>query len=70
MSRIPDIDDILPEGYAEDLRNHYDDGYTFGREDERNRILTIIELDLMTSEEIKQRLKELIYGGKDNVPKP
>lgn len=36
---------------------------------ERNRILTIIELDLLTSQEVKERLKALAYGGYENVPK-
>ena len=61
---------ILTDGHLEDLRNHFSDGYAFGREDERKRILTIIELDLLTSQEVKERLRDLVYGGKDNVPKP
>jgi hypothetical protein len=70
MARLPDIDEVLSEGHKEDLRNHFEDGYSLGKEDELNRILTIIELDLLTTPEIKERLKVLAYGGYENVPKP
>lgn len=52
------------EGYQEDLRNHFQDGYTLGRKDEQARIKTIISLDLLVSEEVKQRLFDLINGGR------
>ena len=60
---------MLAEGFLEDLRNHFNDGYELGRQDELQRILTIIDLDLMTTAEIKERLKVLAYGGNENVPK-
>lgn len=55
----------LSEGHLEDLRNHYADGYFMGREDERSRIKTLIELDLMLSAPAKERIADLIRGGKD-----
>lgn len=54
----------LSEGYLEDLRNHFDDGYALGRDFERFRIETIIKLDLLVSDDVKQRLFDLINGGK------
>lgn len=65
---LPDIDYVLSAGHLEDLRNHFNDGYNFGKEDERKRILTIIELDLLTTQEVKERLRALVYGGNENVP--
>lgn len=56
----------LPEGYEEDMRNHFDDGYNFGREDERKRIQILIELDMLLSEEVKSRIKDLINGGRSD----
>jgi hypothetical protein len=69
VPRIPDVDWIT-EGHKEDLRNHFEDGYKLGRKDELARILTIIDLDLLTTPEVKERLKVLAYGGYENVPKP
>ena len=68
MARVPDIDEALTAGHKEDLRNHFEDGYKLGREDERERILTIIELDLLTSPEVKERLRVLTHGGYANDP--
>jgi hypothetical protein len=56
----------LPEGYEEDMRNHFDDGYNFGREDERKRIQILVELDMLLSEEVKSRIKDLINGGRSD----
>lgn len=53
------------EGHLEDLRNHYADGYFMGREDERSRIKTLVELDLLLSAATKERVVDLIRGGKD-----
>lgn len=63
---------MLSEGHLEDLRNHYNDGYAIGRNDgylegrakERTRIETIINLDLLVSQEVKDRLFDLINGGR------
>jgi hypothetical protein len=55
----------LTEGHQEDLRNHFDDGYKLGREDERARCMTLVGLDLLLSEEVRNRIKDLIRGGKD-----
>lgn len=49
----------LSEGYKEDLRNHYEDGYKFGVEDERNRIREIVS-DSPTMEINKNDLLLLI----------
>ena len=65
----------LTPGYLEDLRNHYADGYAIGRNDgylegraaERHRIETIIDLDLMVAQEVKDRLFDLINGGHKDV---
>jgi hypothetical protein len=59
----------VTEAHLEDLRNHFADGYSLGRADELQRILTLIELDLLTTPEVKERLKALAYGGHENVPK-
>lgn len=67
MSRLSDIDAILTKGHLEDLRNHFEDGYTLGRKDELNRIMSIIELDLLTTDDIKERLRALAYGGYENL---
>jgi hypothetical protein len=56
----------LPEGYEEDVRNHFDDGYNFGREDERKRIQILVELDMLLSEEVKSRIRDLINGGRSD----
>lgn len=69
MARVPDIDAVLTEGHLEDLRNQFEDGYALGRQDELKRVLTIIELDLLTTPEVKERLKALAYGGYENVLK-
>jgi hypothetical protein len=53
----------LSEGYLKDLRNHFTDGYELGREDERARIATVIDLDLLIPENIKGRISDLIRGG-------
>lgn len=55
----------LSEGHLEDLRNHYADGYFMGREDERARIKTLVELDLLLPAAVKERVVDLIRGGKD-----
>jgi hypothetical protein len=54
----------LSEGHLEDLRNHYRDGYVMGREDELDRVLTLIDLDLLIPAEVKARLKDVLRGGK------
>jgi hypothetical protein len=56
----------LSEGYLEDLRNHYEDGYKFGREDELERCMTLVKLDLLLSEEVRTRVLDLLRGGKEN----
>ena len=63
MGRITDFDSV---GYMLDSS---DSEYLvqIGREKEKNRILTIIELDLLTSTEVKERLKALVNGGTDSV---
>lgn len=43
----------------------YADGYFMGRIDERERISTVLELDLLIPENIKPRIKDLIRGGKE-----
>lgn len=53
----------LPKGYLEDLQNHYQDGYAFGREDERQRCMTLVELDLLLPQEVKKRVLDLLRGG-------
>jgi hypothetical protein len=68
MARLPDIDEVLTAGHLEDLRNHFEDGYALGRKDERDRILTIIELDLLTKPEVKERLRVLTHGGYEHDP--
>jgi len=56
----------LTDLFKEDLRNHFDDGYALGREDERARCMTMVKLDMMLSEEIKHRVLDLLRGGKEN----
>ena len=56
----------LSEGYKEDLRNHFEDGYFLGRADERNRIRLLIELDLLLPTEIKSRIIDLMNGGRSD----
>lgn len=56
----------LSEGHKEDLRNHFEDGYALGRLDERQRIKLLIELDLLTPAEAKQRIYNLINGGRSD----
>jgi hypothetical protein len=56
----------LTDLFKEDLRNHFDDGYKLGREDERVRCMTMVKLDMMLSEETKQRVLDLLRGGKEN----
>lgn len=56
----------LSDGYKEDLRNHFEDGYSLGRTDERKRIKLLIELDLLTPAEAKQRIYNLIDGGRSD----
>jgi hypothetical protein len=55
----------LTEGHKEDLRNHFDDGYKLGREDELNRCLTLVKLDMLLTEEVRQRVMDLLRGGKE-----
>ena len=63
---------MLSEGHLEDVRNHYEDGYKIGKNDgflegrakERHRIETIISLDLLVAQEVKNRLFDLINGGR------
>lgn len=55
----------LTEGHKEDLRNHFDDGYKLGREDELNRCMTLVKLDLLLTEEVRQRVMDLLRGGKE-----
>lgn len=65
----------ISEGHLEDIRNHYADGYTIGRGDgllegtsaERKRIETLIELDLLVAQDVKDRLFDLINGGRRDV---
>jgi hypothetical protein len=74
MANSPEIDLVLSELHLLDIRNHFEDGYSIGFEDgiyhERERILAVIGLDLLTTEEVKKRLEALVYGGYENVPKP
>jgi|688.fasta_scaffold1408422_2 hypothetical protein len=56
----------LSEGHKEDLRNQFEDGYSFGRIDERKRIQLLIELDLLVPAEVKPRLFDLINGGQSD----
>ena len=60
MSRIPDIDSWFDPEESKRL-------IEVGRQKERDRILTIIELDLLTSQEVKDRLRDLANGGKENA---
>ncbi len=55
----------LTEGHKEDLRNHFDDGYKLGREDELNRCMTLVKLDMLLTEEVRQRVMDLLRGGKE-----
>lgn len=67
MSRIPDIDYVIePEDNQEKIAEAW---IAEGRRQERERILTIIKLDLLTTEDIRTRLEALVYGGKEHVPK-
>lgn len=54
------------EGYKEDLRNHFEDGYSLGRADERKRIQILLELDLLLPTDIKSRIIDLINGGRSD----
>lgn len=56
----------LSEGYKEDLRNHFEDGYSLGRADERKRIQILLELDLLLPTDIKSRIIDLINGGRSD----
>ena len=49
----------------DNLTKEYRDGYFMGRADERDRISTVLELDLLIPENIKPRIKDLIRGGKE-----
>lgn len=60
MSRITDIDAYIDPKESKRL-------VEVGRQKERDRILTIIELDLLTSQEVKDRLRDLVNGGKEDV---
>jgi hypothetical protein len=53
------------EGHQEDLRNHFEDGYKLGREDELARCMTMVKLDMLLSEEVRGRVLDLLRGGKD-----
>jgi hypothetical protein len=55
----------LTEGHKEDLRNHFDDGYKLGREDELDRCMTLVKLDMLLTEEVRQRVMDLLRGGKE-----
>lgn len=55
----------LTEGHLEDLRNHFDDGYALGRQDERARCMTVVELDMLLTEEVRKRILDLLRGGKN-----
>jgi hypothetical protein len=55
----------LTEGYQEDLRNHFEDGYKLGREDELARCMTLVKLDMLLTEEVRSRVLDLLRGGKD-----
>jgi hypothetical protein len=55
----------LTSGHLEDLRNHFNDGYTLGRQDELHRCMTLIDLDLLLPKEVKSRILDLLRGGKD-----
>lgn len=55
----------LSELHLEDLRNHFDDGYKLGREDELKRCMTLVELDLLLTDEVRNRIKDLLRGGKE-----
>lgn len=60
MSRIPDLDSYIDPVESKRL-------VEVGRQKEQERILTIIELDLLTSKEVKERLRALVTGGKDSA---
>jgi hypothetical protein len=47
-------------GAMEDLHNHYSDGYRFGKADEAKRILTLVELDILIPDNVKDRIKDLV----------
>lgn len=67
MSRLPDLDYVFePDDNQEKIADAW---IAEGRRQERHRILSIIELDLLTTEDVKRRLEALIYGGYENVPK-
>jgi hypothetical protein len=55
----------LSKGHLEDLRNHFEDGYRFGREDELARCMAVVKLDMLLSEEVRNRVLDLLRGGKD-----
>lgn len=60
MTRIPDLDSFIDPIESKKL-------IEVGRQKEQERILTIIELDLLTSQEVKDRLRALVTGGKDSA---
>jgi len=63
VGRLSDFDSV------DSMMNSSESEYLveIGRQKEKNRILTIIELDLLTSTEVKERLKALVNGGTDSV---
>lgn len=56
----------LNELFQEDLRNHFEDGYKLGREDELARCMTMVKLDMLLSEEVRERVLDLLRGGKED----
>ena len=53
-------------GHLEDVRNHFEDGYTLGRQDELKRCMTLVELDMLLPENVRERVLDLLRGGKDD----
>lgn len=56
----------LHEGYLQDIRNNFDDGYNLGKAAERKRITALIELDLLTQEPCKARILSMIWKDIDD----
>lgn len=61
---------MLSKGAQEDLKVTYEAGYDFGFKDgrkaEADRILALIELDLMVPDNVKSRIKDLVNGNSDD----
>ena len=64
MSRIPDFD-YVPEP-ADNQEKIAEAWIAEGRRLERIRCATLIELDLLVTEGVKQRMLDLIRGGRDD----